>query len=494
MLPSRLQEKDMSRLSMLGAIGLAIAACAGNANAVSLSANGLGQVLLYPYYTVNNGQDTLISLVNTGDLDKVVKVRFKEGVNGRSVFELDVFLAGYDVWTAAVTAAAGGGALLRTSDQSCTLPEIPPGGAVFSAAGYDGSQIEPPGDDGSHDIARTREGSVEVIASADLVPFSITATAIEHYGALTSCGTLASLQIATDSRAPTQTLFGSGSIVDVGTGIFFGYNAEALRDFTAVMLFDANDPTVPTLAQANTQGTDNVRAIVQTADEAALAIDYAYPVDAVSAVLMKASLIGEYITDPGLGATTDWIVSFPTRSFYVDKVLYPTNATAPFMQAFEQGSAFNPIVPSTFDREGSGTVNSICPEPPLPDCPPEPVLANYQVNAISVRSSRLAGNPSGVFDSLLASTLVPFAPNGWARLDLTSNLASLPTSEGNALLKGLPAIGFMAYDIVNANANPGLLANYSGLFPLHAEPPSCAGVDCTATPAAIVRPASRRGQ
>ncbi len=51
----------------------------------------------------------------------------------------------------------------------------------------------------------------------------------------------------------------------------------------------------------------------------------------------------------------------------------------------------------------------------------------------------------------------------------------------------------MAYDIVNANANPGLLANYSGLFPLRAEPPTCTGIDCTAT-AAIVTPATRRAR
>ena len=29
---------------------------------------------------------------------------------------------------------------------------------------------------------------------------------------------------------------------------------------------------------------------------------------------------------------------------------------------------------------------------------------------------------------------------------------------------GLPAIGFMAYNIVNAQAQPGLLANYGGTF------------------------------
>ncbi|MET0231338.1 MAG: hypothetical protein ABW186_10445 [Rhodanobacteraceae bacterium] len=33
------------------------------------------------------------------------------------------------------------------------------------------------------------------------------------------------------------------------------------------------------------------------------------------------------------------------------------------------------------------------------------------------------------------------------------------------LLRGLPVTGFMVYNIVNASASPGVLANYSGAFP-----------------------------
>lgn len=74
---------------------------AASAHAVSLSPNGIGGVLFYPYYTVNKGQDTLLSLVNSDRVNgKVVKVRFKEGYNGRVVMDLDVFLSPANVWTA----------------------------------------------------------------------------------------------------------------------------------------------------------------------------------------------------------------------------------------------------------------------------------------------------------------------------------------------------------------------------------------------------------
>ncbi|HKE47551.1 MAG TPA: hypothetical protein VKB52_05770, partial [Rhodanobacteraceae bacterium] len=42
-------------------------------SAVTLNPRGIGQVLIYPYYTVNRGQDTLVSLVNTASIAKLVR-------------------------------------------------------------------------------------------------------------------------------------------------------------------------------------------------------------------------------------------------------------------------------------------------------------------------------------------------------------------------------------------------------------------------------------
>ena len=44
----------------------------------------------------------------------------------------------------------------------------------------------------------------------------------------------------------------------------------------------------------------------------------------------------------------------------------------------------------------------------------------------------------------------------------------------NRITRGLPATGFMVYNIINSNAQPGKLANYSGLFP-HRASLSCSG-------------------
>src|SRR3569832_1884792 len=65
------------------AIGIALATGTYQATAVILSARGTGGVLIYPYYTVNH-QQTLLSIVTTTEQGKALKVRFREGYDGRA--------------------------------------------------------------------------------------------------------------------------------------------------------------------------------------------------------------------------------------------------------------------------------------------------------------------------------------------------------------------------------------------------------------------------
>ena len=97
----------MKRNNLTTAVVAGIAGVAGIAsvsNAVNLNSDGVGQVLVYPYYTVNNGINTLISVVNTTDQVKAVKVRFLEGKNSRECLDFNLYLSPYDVWTAGLVA------------------------------------------------------------------------------------------------------------------------------------------------------------------------------------------------------------------------------------------------------------------------------------------------------------------------------------------------------------------------------------------------------
>src|SRR5512142_2923562 len=102
---------------------------AGTAEAVYLNPNNTGQVLVYPYYTVqqsNGGSwNTYLSIVNTTSRVKAVKVRFLEGKTSAEVLDFNLFLSPNDVWTAAVipsdNTTTSPGAMV-TADRSCTAP------------------------------------------------------------------------------------------------------------------------------------------------------------------------------------------------------------------------------------------------------------------------------------------------------------------------------------------------------------------------------------
>src|SRR5689334_24747670 len=122
-------------LAGVGALGVT-----GAAQAVNLNPDGLGQVLIYPYYTTRadaggNAYASLLSVVNTTSSAKAVKVRFLEGKNSREVLDFNLFLSPKDVWTTAIT-AMGAGAGITTTDKSCTLPAIPATGKAFVNFAY----------------------------------------------------------------------------------------------------------------------------------------------------------------------------------------------------------------------------------------------------------------------------------------------------------------------------------------------------------------------
>ncbi len=107
--------------------GASVLGLAGTAQAVNVNPDGLGQVLIYPYYTVRDAKDgaefnSLLSVVNSTASGKAVKVRFLEGKNSKEVLDFNLFLSPHDVWTTAVVPTAEGGASLKISDTSCTVP------------------------------------------------------------------------------------------------------------------------------------------------------------------------------------------------------------------------------------------------------------------------------------------------------------------------------------------------------------------------------------
>lgn len=454
----------MSRNIFQGALALALLGTLHSALAVSVNPRGIGEALIYPYYTINKNQNTLISVVNPTDIGKAVQVRFREGYNGRDALSFVLYLAPGDVWTASMSEDDFEGVRVKTSDKSCTSSPFPDDGVSLTSAGYDGTSPAYPADAGPQDLSRTREGSIELIVGADVTPGSATAVAIARgQASAPSCSGLSPMTLG-DLGPPTGGIFGSASIVDVGEGTFFAYNADALQGLTGKQLFSDALPLGPTLADANSPESklDGSVAYVVGHDQRSLALDYSSGIDAVSAVLMADAIYGEYFVDNGFGANTDWIMTFPTKSFYVDKGLYPANPTAPFEQPFvDPGLSNVSVTANVCDREQTCQANAAA------------SALSYEVNAIPIRTGNVFAAPSGVFGSgQLSLAVAPLGTAGDITMDLTSDTHALATGHdpngADVKLRGLPVIGFMAYNIVNANAQNGVLANYGGVFPFHA--------------------------
>lgn len=131
------------------------------AQAVSVNDSGSeGQVLIFPYYNVNNNFVTNYNIINTTDAYKAVKIRFRESENSNDVLDFNLYLSPYDVFTMQLKSEGIGdeaGVLLTTADKSCTHPPIPAIGVPFRHQAY-----------ASTSAADVREGYLEVIEMGEV--------------------------------------------------------------------------------------------------------------------------------------------------------------------------------------------------------------------------------------------------------------------------------------------------------------------------------------
>lgn len=468
---------------------------AGSAQAAYLSETGTGQVLIYPYYTVQGGTDTYISIVNTTTAGKAVKVRFLEAKASREVLDFNLYLSAKDVWAAAVTTSTDG-AKLVTNDKSCTSPQIT-GAVAFRNGAYTGSQDDVFEDD----LSRTREGYVEIIEMATL-PTVIAPTgsaagnlawAIEHAKSGTGVGipndcpavTAAWTNFGTSDTAvttgylglnlgrPSGGLIGGATLINVAKGTDISYDPVVIDDFidntgSAVhyrpgsILPNFNDATPNSaVIRRNSAGA---REIVTTNWGAGAGLN------AISAVLTHASVMNEYTVETGINAGTDWVITFPTKWGHVPAS--GTTFTKPFTKAAKAtatSTAWNACesvkLTDIFDREEKQPSGNI-------DFSPSPVTGTslcFEANVITFNNTKVLGS-----EKVELNINSPYQ-NGW--LDLTFNggqslvsptngtsfTSVSGTTTGTATYNGLPAVGFAAQKYVNGNVD-GKLSNYGGSF------------------------------
>ena len=564
-----MKRNTLTTAVLAGLTGMAGMVSVSNATGVHVNPEGTGQVLIYPFYTARGGNDTLISIVNTTERGKAVKVRFREALNSREVLDFHLYMSPYDVWTAAVTENSAGGATLFTADTSCTVPAIPSTGVDFldfdfaqAAVVGGGSSSNPdfPGtlDGAATGIERTASGYIEVIEmgsmvdrekltapakAADLKPGHIE-WASKHgaTGVPNSCATLvgawtdytgvpaASIPVAGGKwlvdpsfglEDPTGGLFGAASVINVDAGTMFSFNAVALDNF-----WGADDGPAATVSSHSVPGEDapNLASTTNTVSHVLsggvmVEQEFDLGIQAVSAAIMRSSIANEYATDATIGAQTEWVVTFPTKSYHVDPYqqtaghggVAGAGVVAPFTAPWTKGAtaaAFKPACESFsvefWDREeqqpsaapdAPGT-----PVPPVfspieftPDPDPEKVSPDFtlcsEANVIGISgadtsisvgdTSSILGEPARAGGLGFVNFGLPYS-SGWAEINLVEAFGtgvggveplgnremtvSNPQGNNFAVIQGLPVVGFAVTTYTNSDVSAGVLANYGGTF------------------------------
>jgi hypothetical protein len=477
---------------------LALTVCATSASAVRLDADGTGQALIYPYYTTRGGNQTVFSITNHSDRHKAVRVLVAEGRNGRAALALNVYLGPRDSWTSTLFYLNDNvPAALASGDDSCTYP----GPDRFSgqlASGYKYKELLTNDFIGAREDAgpnledRLREGFIKVIEMGTLVPNTPPALAITPAlsGVPANCGEVTngwntywrtnSAQYLTN---PTGGLSGEAYVLNVGAGTVMSYQATALADFrTDPADVPAGSRASVVLHRGAEEGVDLDKALSDPAAQMAEAmvdlpnrrLNLQYPVeraiDAVSAVLSADAVNVSYFSDHSVGATTDWVINFPTRAFYTDQARVGAEPIRPFTGLYpitgSETSAIMRVPYGLYDRGG----NSIASAPTVAS-----VDLRYSTQIIALAPGQAAntvhGRPLGSeMDIYLQSVLGGASrEGGWIGLDLvryrdasgaTHTRDFRPAEDGTVML-GLPALGFAAVNYVNSNASPGVMANYS---------------------------------
>jgi hypothetical protein len=466
-------------------VGVPALGMTGPVDAVNVSGDGLGQVLIYPYYTArengsNNAFNTLLSVVNHTGLAKAVRVRFLEGRNGREVFDFNLFLSPLDVWTAAIVPESAGGAKILTSDKSCTIPAIPAAGQVFNNFAY-------LSDGGGSSLDRTREGHFEIIEMGAFAPTTRTASNVTHVnGVPPGCPggvnvvSMNDQQAAADISPLLGGMSGSATVINVLAGSEGALNATVLDNFyTTGSDYQSSGFTTPDLTQA----APPISVVIAGSNGVYQSTWGAGTADAVSAVLMHDSLLNEYVLDSGTNSGTDWVVTFPTKHFYINR----GSGSAPklFQRNFNAtAGSCDDFKWTDYDREE----NLTCPS--LADCgidlgpnPPDPV---YQVcsetNVITFNNSNVLASTNTANSPITT----PFQ-HGWLRINYfpsavvgaahtlanatNTSVLSVAGVLGNALSRtyyGLPTVGAMIQTYQNGTnvvSGVAVLQNYAGAFP-----------------------------
>jgi len=474
----------MNKLMLLGALLIS-----SQASAVILNQDGVGQVLIAPYYSVNNGLSTLVTVTNHSRYEMIaIKINIREGLGGQVVKTYNVYLSDNDSWvfglipgTSELVGFEGQDSLVHISNDNSCAPFM---NLPAEEVGLEGIS------DGPDELFRLREGYIEVLEMGALEGFLYRFVHTGGYlGIAGDCPGLEAQFTAfngpwnteafgdlTDLMLPpTGQISGEVSLIDVANGINYTYGMVALADFYPDDMIAHVAPDDASLSLDAAKPEAWIQGKAQP-----FKVTTATGVDAVSAVMMAERIETSHSIDSIAAGKAELVITQPTRHLYRNN---NGSYAPPYPQSFvNEGQCAFPDYQGTefladvYDREafllGQTTQGGLGINPPPPPDPKVcgstsvlPVVLDEASLADAV--STLTGSPNvQPIHHQLSDNSTESGHVSLTFLD-TRSLTVTRTEDDQAVeLHGLPVTGILLQRFTNAAAAPGLLAQYGGSFPL----------------------------
>ena len=493
---------------------LALTFISQNTNAVELSTDGHGDAALLPYFSAKNDWQTFIRIINDSEFATVTKVRFNEAANGRTISDFVLFLGPYDQWNAWTDAnAVDGSPGIRTNDTSCIFTVSPNQtpvstsfeslsntstlkGAKFSEFGFTGD-YDDGGNTSNTPLERLSEGQIEIIGIASLSKTSNNPSAARFAGFVTNDPTTGKPYNCLSAKAEylgslkgSEENLGYGSefdfknnmlvnayLINVNSGQGASYDPSILMDFsdTSFISESISTETKPDLdsAKSNLSWTNNPRTIQHGITGNSLMTG---GVDTLSTKFTRNSITNEWAlktsTNPSStfkNSFTQWIVSFPTKQYYVDLQSDPINnddISPTLADHSGNNDGWSPFKTQFVGAGRSCTSYSLH----LRNIQGGASLYNdtsglcHQTNVLSFGSEFANKGLASKFSTTVPASSLPLNPTytatakiGSAKLTFSDSIVYFAlnnlTDDTGTTYHGLPVHGFMLYNFEATNQN-----------------------------------------
>ncbi|WP_154223936.1 hypothetical protein [Marinicella rhabdoformis] len=403
-----------------------------------LNNNGTGEFHIIPLYSTSNNLYSTVTISQIpvdGWRGTAVKIHVKPSLNSEPILSYNVYLTPNDKWSFAVGSQTVGGVrkLIHSSfDNSCT-PE-------FEAVAWENGETD-------RDISDLTFGYIEVI---EMGQFEFNESnpdgvfPIVDYLGNFDCQDI-------DNAFQTDGVFDSDSTY-TNHGLLPANNSLSVES-SLINVPEGVQYTVPVTTFSNffpddeafhTRPNSNLPTLNEAKPESLIWLDgmatnltFENGIDAINALLLKSSLKTPFITFDGIAAATGISLTMPTWAFNENSSQGPS-CDAQHTYTFKT---------RTIDREGksnpdNSSTHALCGNTTLINLKTERSLFG-EVNEQDISPSN---NHEGIF-------AIEFT-------DVMTITGTDEATDKQYALSGLPVIGVTFNKATNANAAPGLLAQY----------------------------------